>query len=102
MEGFIVFDYASQYAHARADLAAWLSEGKIQRKETIVQGGLTKAGEALVSLYQGSNTGMCVCCSISSCTMSFWWKVLLTSDGWGVGKLLVEIVPHEETGKANL
>lgn len=60
MEGFIVFDYASQYAHARTDLAAWLSEGKIQRKETIVQGGLTTAGEALVSLYKGSNTGMCV------------------------------------------
>ncbi|KAI4223220.1 MAG: hypothetical protein L6R36_005591 [Xanthoria steineri] len=74
MEGFIVFDYASQFEHARADLAAWLCEGKIQRKETIVQGGLTKAGEALVSLYKGSNTG----------------------------KLLVEIVPQEQTGKANL
>ena len=58
MEGFIVFDYASQYPHARTELSQWLSEGKIQRKETIVQGGLTKAGEALVSLYKGSNTGM--------------------------------------------
>lgn len=58
MEGFIVFDYASQYPQARAELAQWLSEGKIQRKETIVQGGLAKAGEALVSLYKGSNTGM--------------------------------------------
>lgn len=66
MEGFIVFDYTSQYAHARADLAAWLSEGKIQRKETIVQGGLAKAGEALVSLYKGSNTGMWFDCSIGS------------------------------------
>ena len=61
MEGFIVFDYTTQYAHARTELAAWLSEGKIQRKETIVQGGLAKAGEALVSLYKGSNTGMCGC-----------------------------------------
>ncbi|KAI4102547.1 MAG: hypothetical protein LQ339_004564 [Xanthoria mediterranea] len=75
LEGFIVYDYTSQYAHARTELAAWLSEGKIQRKETIVQGGLAKAGEALVSLYKGSNTG----------------------------KLLVEIFPHyEETRKASL
>ncbi|KAI4208778.1 MAG: hypothetical protein LQ349_009641 [Xanthoria aureola] len=56
MEGFIVYDYTSQFAHARTELAAWLSEGKIQRKETIVAGGLAKAGEALVSLYKGSNT----------------------------------------------
>ncbi|KAL8669619.1 MAG: hypothetical protein Q9168_005794 [Polycauliona sp. 1 TL-2023] len=74
MEGFIVFDYASQYPQALTELAQWLSEGKIQRKETIVQGGLEKAGEALVSLYEGSNTG----------------------------KLLVEVFPHEQTAKANL
>ncbi|KAL8787524.1 MAG: hypothetical protein Q9213_002182 [Squamulea squamosa] len=74
MEGFIVFDYAEQYPQARAELAQWLTEGKIQRKETIVQGGLAKAGEALVDLYRGINTG----------------------------KLLVEIVPHKETVEAHL
>ena len=58
MEGFIVFDYAKQYSQARAELSQWLAEGKIQRKETIVQGGLAKAGDALVDLYKGSNTGM--------------------------------------------
>lgn len=64
MEGFIVFNYTKQYAAARKELAQWLSEGKIQRKETIVKGGLKAAEEALVGLYQGVNTGkLSVLCS---------------------------------------
>ncbi|KAL2063963.1 hypothetical protein VTL71DRAFT_4457 [Oculimacula yallundae] len=57
MEGFIVFDYQSQYGHARTELSQWLSEGKIQRKETIVKGGLKAAEQALLDLYNGINTG---------------------------------------------
>ena len=57
MEGFIVFDYAKQYPAARQELAQWLSEGKIQRKETIIRGGLAKAENALIDLYDGVNTG---------------------------------------------
>lgn len=57
MEGFIVFDYAKQYPQARKELAQWLSEGKIQRKETIIKGGLAKAERALIDLYDGVNTG---------------------------------------------
>lgn len=57
MEGFIVFDYAKQYPEARKDLAQWLSEGKVQRKETIIRGGLLKAEQGLVDLYDGINTG---------------------------------------------
>ncbi|KAF2847571.1 NADP-dependent leukotriene B4 12-hydroxydehydrogenase [Plenodomus tracheiphilus IPT5] len=57
MQGFIVFDYESKYAEARKELAQWLSEGKLKRKETIIQGGIEKAGEALVGLFEGRNTG---------------------------------------------
>ncbi|RQM06842.1 hypothetical protein DH86_00003891 [Scytalidium sp. 3C] len=57
MQGFIVFDYEKQYPQARRDLAQWLAEGKIQRRETIVKGGLEKAETALAGLYQGLNTG---------------------------------------------
>lgn len=57
MQGFIVFDYASQYSVARKELAEWLSEGKLQRKETIVKGGLKAAEQALLDLYKGVNTG---------------------------------------------
>jgi NADPH-dependent curcumin reductase CurA len=57
MQGFIVFDYASQYAAARKEIAQWLSEGKLQRKETIIKGGLKAAEKGLLDLYQGINTG---------------------------------------------
>jgi NADPH-dependent curcumin reductase CurA len=58
MEGFIVFDYAAQYGAALKELAQWLTEGKIQRKETIIPGGLEAAEHALLALYEGINTGM--------------------------------------------
>ncbi|KAL8705962.1 MAG: hypothetical protein Q9201_000956 [Fulgogasparrea decipioides] len=74
MEGFIVFDYAKEYPQARKELVQWLSEGKIQRKETIIKGGLAKAEQALVDLYKGVNTG----------------------------KLLVELCPEDEPAKASL
>lgn len=57
MQGFLVFDYAKEYPTARKELAQWLSEGKLQRKETIIKGGLKAADKALFQLYQGVNTG---------------------------------------------
>lgn len=39
------------------ELASWLSEGKLKRKEHIVKGGLEEAPQALVDLYAGANTG---------------------------------------------
>jgi NADPH-dependent curcumin reductase CurA len=60
MEGFIVFDYEKDYPKARKELTQWLSEGKLQRKETVVKGGLKKAEGALAELYNGMNTGMLV------------------------------------------
>ena len=57
MQGFIVFDYEKEYEHARRELAQWVKEGKIKRGETVVKGGLKEAEKALVSLYEGRNTG---------------------------------------------
>ncbi|KAK1753049.1 hypothetical protein QBC47DRAFT_51272 [Echria macrotheca] len=57
IQGFIVFDYAEEYNSARKQLAQWLSEGKIKRKETIVKGGLRAAEEAMNYLFKGKNTG---------------------------------------------
>ncbi|CAN9381640.1 unnamed protein product [Alternaria alternata] len=57
MQGFIVFDFADKYAEARKQLAQWLSEGKLKRKETVIKGGITKAEDALVGLFEGKNTG---------------------------------------------
>ncbi|KFY79977.1 hypothetical protein V499_01102 [Pseudogymnoascus sp. VKM F-103] len=57
MEGFIVYDYANEFPAARKELAQWLSEGNLQRKETIIKGGLGAAEKALLALYEGLNTG---------------------------------------------
>lgn len=57
VQGFIVLDYAQQWPAARKELAQWLAEGKLQRKETIVKGGLKAAEEALLGLFTGANTG---------------------------------------------
>ncbi|KAK6340821.1 hypothetical protein TWF696_009139 [Orbilia brochopaga] len=57
IKGFIVFDYAAKYEAARKDLAKWLADGSLKRKEHIVKGGIEKAPAALVDLYAGGNTG---------------------------------------------
>jgi NADPH-dependent curcumin reductase CurA len=57
MEGFVVFDFEDRYPDALRDLSKWLGEGKIQRRETIVKGGLSQAEHALADLYKGINTG---------------------------------------------
>ena len=46
-----------RYGGARKELAQWLNEGKIQRKETVIKGGLKIADKALTELYNGVNTG---------------------------------------------
>lgn len=57
MEGFIVFDFIQKYPEAKKQIATWLEEGKIQRKETIVKGGLKVAEDTLCQLFKGINTG---------------------------------------------
>ncbi len=91
MEGFIVFDYAKEYPRALKDLAQWLSEGKIKRKETIVQGGLNECENALRDLYNGMNTGKLASCPV---------KVGVSNVN--SGKLLVEVKPVNEQAKASL
>ncbi|KAK4642521.1 hypothetical protein QC761_509660 [Podospora bellae-mahoneyi] len=57
MQGFIVFDYITEYDAARKQLAQWLAEGKLRRKETVVKGGVRSAEEAFDWLFTGKNTG---------------------------------------------
>ena len=67
MQGFVVFDFADKYTEARKQLAQWLSEGKLKRKETIIKGGINKAEDALVGLFEGKNTGKLVLSRLRSC-----------------------------------
>lgn len=57
MQGFIVFDYAKDYRSALTQIAQWLGEGKLKRKETILKGGIAASEEAFKQLFQGGNMG---------------------------------------------
>lgn len=58
MEGFIVLDYAAEWAEGIKQLAVWVSQGKIKPRNTVVKGGLEKTEQALADLFKGVNTGM--------------------------------------------
>lgn len=74
MQGFIVFDYAKQFPAARKEITQWLAEGKLQRKETIIKGGLPAAEQALLDLYKGVNTGkFCIDVTISFSVSGRYW-----------------------------
>jgi len=60
IEGFIVFDYTSQYPEAMRELAAGLEDGSIKRKFHIIEGGIEQAPKALPLLFNGGNTGKLV------------------------------------------
>ena len=52
-----MFDFADRYHEATVEVSKWLADGKIQRKEHIIKGGLQQAPQGLVDLYKGINTG---------------------------------------------
>jgi NADPH-dependent curcumin reductase CurA len=56
MEGFLVFDFASRYREAAAQLAGWVAEGRLLSVEDIVT-GLESFPETLLRLYRGENLG---------------------------------------------
>ncbi|RLN28358.1 2-alkenal reductase (NADP(+)-dependent)-like [Panicum miliaceum] len=56
MEGFMVFDYFSEYYKFEEEMVGYLKEGKISYVEDIAE-GLEKAPAALIGLYSGRNVG---------------------------------------------
>ncbi|WP_166359135.1 NADP-dependent oxidoreductase [Pseudomonas akapageensis] len=59
MEGFVVMDYAAQFAAAGQEMAGWLAEGQLKSKEDIVE-GLETFPETLLKLFSGENFGKLV------------------------------------------
>jgi NADPH-dependent curcumin reductase CurA len=59
MEGFVVMDYASQFAAAGQEMAGWLAQGKLKSREDIVE-GLQTFPETLQKLFKGENFGKLV------------------------------------------
>ena len=56
VQGFLVFDYAPRYREGLAALSEWLRDGKIQYRETIVE-GLENAPAAFLGMMRGENIG---------------------------------------------
>jgi len=56
MEGFLILDYFDRMPEAQAEMAGWLSQGKIKSAEHVVE-GLENAPDALNLLFTGGNTG---------------------------------------------
>ena len=56
VQGFIVFDYQSRAKEAFEDMSKWMTEGKLQHKNHIVD-GLENAVSSLKMLFSGENKG---------------------------------------------
>ena len=56
LKGFIVSEYADRFDEGYQQLAAWIKEGKLKYKETIVD-GLEHAPDAFLGLFRGENIG---------------------------------------------
>ena len=59
MTGFVVFDYASRYAEAVKELAAWRAQGALKSREDVVR-GIETFPETMQKLFTGENTGKLV------------------------------------------
>jgi NADPH-dependent curcumin reductase CurA len=57
MEGFVVFDYAQQFAAAAAEIAGWIADGQIVTKEHVVRGAIDDFPDTLNMLFRGENVG---------------------------------------------
>ena len=56
MKGFSVSDFEEQFPEATQQLSKWLSEGKIESSETILE-GFDNLPKALIGLFSGKNIG---------------------------------------------
>src|SRR5579871_6641532 len=57
MTGFLVFDFASRYPEAMAELGGWYQAGRLVSQQTIVSGSVEDFPDTLLKLFDGVNTG---------------------------------------------
>lgn len=60
MAGFVVFDFASRYQQAIAELTGWVLEGRLRSVEDTVPGDIDLFPGMLARLFAGQNTGKLV------------------------------------------
>jgi len=60
MTGMVVFDYASRFGAAAAEIAGWMNEGRLISRDDIVDGGVSAFPDTLLKLFAGENIGKLV------------------------------------------
>jgi hypothetical protein len=60
MIGMVVFDYAPRFAGAAAEIAGWMTEGRLISREDVVTGDVSAFPETLLKLFAGENVGKLV------------------------------------------
>jgi NADPH-dependent curcumin reductase CurA len=60
MTGMVVFDYATRYSQAAAEIAGWMREGRLISREDVVDGGVSDFPDTLLKLFRGENIGKLV------------------------------------------
>jgi len=56
MQGLLIFDYADRFPEGRAQLASWVTQGRLKYIEDILP-GIEHAPDAIAGLYRGENKG---------------------------------------------
>lgn len=56
LKGFLIADFTDQFPKGKAQLISWMQEGKLQYKETILQ-GFDQLPTAFIGLFEGRNEG---------------------------------------------
>jgi len=59
IQGFIIFDHFRHLPAFRADMSAWLRDGRIKHREQVIE-GLENAPRGLIGLLEGENFGKLV------------------------------------------
>jgi NADPH-dependent curcumin reductase CurA len=60
MRGFIILDHADREPAFVEEVGAWVRDGRVQFRETVVEGGVEAAPQAFIDLLRGANTGKMV------------------------------------------
>ena len=55
-ERFLVLNYTEKFPDGKKQLEAWVREGKLKNRETVVE-GLENTGRAFVAMMSGGNIG---------------------------------------------
>jgi NADPH-dependent curcumin reductase CurA len=60
LRGYIILDHYDRHAAFAQEVGAWLRDGRVKFRETVVDGGIEAAPQAFIDLLRGANTGKMV------------------------------------------